>query len=115
MSTCRSGHPAQVAYFFGDELRQVYPRCRSSAFSILAGGSRTRLVQRFHIVEIEPKHGLDLLFLEAQVPRRRSVEQEADVVKLPVAAARYLLLHPAGSEGDEPPGLNPQAELLLDL
>jgi len=36
-------------------------------------------------------------------------------VQLPVAAAGYLLLNPAGSERDESLGLYPQAELLLDL
>src|SRR5215208_8356171 len=97
-----SGHPAQVALFFRDELREVYTRCRGSAFSILAGGRRTLLIECFHIVEIEPKHSLDLLFLETQVPRRCGVEHEEDLVKLPVVAERYLLLHPAGSERDEP-------------
>src|SRR5215203_5423043 len=42
-------------------------------------------------------------------PWRCGVEQEEDVVKLPVAAAGYLLLHPAGSERDEPLRLHPQA------
>jgi len=79
------------------------------------GGSRPRLVERFHVVEVEPEHGLDLLFLEAEVPRRGNVEQEKDVVKLPVAAALYLLLHPAGSERYESLWLHPQAQLLLDL
>src|SRR5215218_4433962 len=115
MSTGRSGYPAQVAFFFRDELREVYPRCRSSTFSILAGGRRTLLVECFHVVEIKPKHTLDLLLLKTQVPWRCSVEQEKDLVYLPVAAAGYLLLHPAGSERDKPLGLYLQAELLLDL
>ena len=113
--TGRSGHPAQVAFFFRDELSEVYPRCRGSAFSVLAGGRRPSLVECFHVVEVEPKHGLDLLFLETKVPWRCGVEHEEDLVKLPVAAVGYLLLHPAGSERDEPLGLYPQAELLLDL
>ena len=36
-------------------------------------------------------------------------------MQLPVAAAGYLLLNPAGSERDKSLGLYPQAELLLDL
>jgi hypothetical protein len=36
-------------------------------------------------------------------------------VQLPVAAAGYLLLNPAGSERDKSLGLYPQAKLLLDL
>ena len=36
-------------------------------------------------------------------------------MQLPVAAAGYLLLHPAGAERDKPLRLYPQAELLLDL
>jgi hypothetical protein len=109
VSTGCSSHPAQVAFFFRNELREVYPRSRGSAFSILAGGRRTLLVECFHVVEIKPKHSLDLLLLETQVPWRCGVEQEEDVVKLPVAAAGYLLLHPAGSERDEPLRLHPQA------
>src|SRR5215210_6998622 len=115
MSTGCSGYPAQVAFFFRNELREVYPRCRGAAFSILAGGRRTLLVECFHVVEIKPKHSLDLLLLETQVPWKCSVEQEEDLVQLPVTAAGYLLLHPAGSERDEPLGLYPQAEFLLDL
>ena len=57
----------------------------------------------------------DGCFLKTQVPRRCSVEQEEDLVQLPVAAAGYLLLHPAGAERDKPLGLYSQAELLLDL
>src|SRR5215211_8742993 len=87
----------------------MYPRCRGSASSILAGGRRPCLVECLHVVEIKPKHSLDLFFLKTQVPRRCSVENEEDLVQLPVAAARYLLLHPAGSERDEPFRLYPQA------
>ena len=36
-------------------------------------------------------------------------------MKLPVAAFWYLLLHPSGSEWDEPLRVHPQTELLLDL
>src|ERR671914_505486 len=85
VSTCRSGHVAQVGFFFRDELRQLYPRCRGSAFSILAGGRRPCLIECLHVVEIKPKYSPDLLLL------------------------------PAGSEWDEPLRLYPQTELLLDL
>ncbi len=115
VSTCRSGHVAQVGFFFRDELRQLYPRCRGSAFSILAGGRRPCLIECLHVVEIKPKYSPDLLLLETQVSWRCDVEHEEDFVQLPVAAARYLLLHPAGSEWDEPLRLYPQTELLLDL
>src|SRR5215213_9873292 len=93
----------------------MYPRCRGSAVGVLVGGRRPCLVELLHLGEVEAKHGTDLLLLEAQVPRRGSVEEEEDLMKLPVAAARYLLLHPAGSEGDEPLRRYPQAELLFDL
>jgi len=115
MSSGCSGYPAQVAFFFRDEFREMYPRCRGSAFSILAGWRRAPLVERFHVVEIKPKHSLDLFFLKMQIPLWCDVVHEEDLVQLPVAAARYLLLHPASSERDEPLRLYPQAELLLDL
>ena len=107
--------PCAGSLLLSGRTPQVYARCRRSAFSVLAGGSRPRLVEGLHVVEVESKYGVDLLLLEAQILRGCGVEHEEDLVQLPVAAAGYLLLDPAGSEGDEPLGRYPQAELLLDL
>src|ERR671916_320504 len=70
VSTCRSGHVAQVGFFFRDELRQLYPRCRGSAFSILAGGRRPCLIECLHVVEIKPKYSPDLLLHLSQTVQR---------------------------------------------
>ena len=93
----------------------MYPSRRGSASRVLAGGRRPRLVECFYVVEVESKYCLDLLLLEAQVSRGCGVENEEDLVKLPVAAGRYLLLHPSGPERYESLRLYPQAEFFLDL
>jgi len=109
------GHSVQVAFFLRDEFSQVYARHRGSAVGVLVRRRRTRLIECLHVAQVEPKHGIDLLLLEMQIPWRCSVEYEEDLVELPVAAARYILLYLASPEGDEPLWRYPQAELLLDL
>src|SRR5215208_4326200 len=115
MLACCCGHTVQVAFFLRDEFSQVYACHRGSAVGVLVRWRRTRLIECLHVVEVEPKHGIDLLLLKTQIPWRCGVEYEEDFVELPVAAARYILLYLAGPEGDEPLGRYQQAELLLDL
>src|ERR671920_1126325 len=115
MLACCCGHSVQVAFFLRDEFSQAYARHRGSAVGVLVRWRRTRLIECPHVVEVEPKHSINLLLLKTQIPWRCGVEHEEDFVELPVAPARYILLYLASPEGDEPLGRYPQAELLFDL
>src|SRR5918993_3859665 len=99
-----------------DEIREAYtPRCGERSARILPCGYGCRLVERLHGVEGHAEHGLHLLGLEPKGLRRGGVEEEKDVVELPVAATRYLLLDAAAAQRDELAGFDAQAQLLLYL